>query len=87
MQIAINELKSGLSRVLAEAQAGKVFEITSHSKPIARIIGIPPQQDAALSKLMVSGALTWDGKKPLFEAPLPLGIGVTVSQMVLDDRA
>ena len=63
MHIAINELKSGLYRVLAKAQAGEIFEITSHSKPIARIVGIPQQEDAALSKLMVSGALTWNGKK------------------------
>ena len=63
MHIAINELKSGLYRVLAKAQAGKIFEISSHNKPIARIVGIPQQEYAALSKLMVSGALTWNGKK------------------------
>ena len=87
MHIAINELKSSLSRVLAEAQAGKIFEITCHNKPIARIVGIPQQQDAALSKLMMSGALTWNGKKPQFEAPLQLNKGLAVSQMVLEDRA
>ena len=87
MHIAINELKSSLSRVLAEAQAGKIFEITCHNKPIARIVGIPQQQDAALSKLMMSGTLTWNGKKPQFEAPLQLNKGLAVSQMVLEDRA
>ncbi len=87
MYIAIHELKSGLSRVLAEAQAGKTFEITSHSKPIARITGIPQQENSGISKLIVSGALTWSGKKPEFEAPLVLSKGVAVSQIVLEDRA
>ena len=87
MQIAINELKSGLSRVLAEAQNGKIFEITSHNKPIARLTGIPPHSDAGIARLLASGALTWNGKKPEFQTPYQLSEGKSVSKMVIEDRS
>ncbi len=87
MQIAIRELKSSLSRVLALAQGGEVIEVTSHSKPIARIVGIPPQADEVLRRLMASGVLSWNGSKPRFtltRALLP--IGKPIGKMVLEDR-
>ncbi len=87
MDIAIRELKSNLSRVLAAAQGGEVIEVTSHRKPVARIVGIPPQADDGLRPLMATGALTWRGGKPRLGAPVGLPAGGTpVSQMVLDDR-
>ena len=87
MQVAIRELKSGLSRVLALAQGGEVIEVTSHSKPIARIVGIAPQADEGLRRLMVSGALSWNGRQPMFAPALPLlQGGKSLGQMVLEDR-
>ena len=87
MRITVRELKSGLSRVLARAQGGEVIEVTSHNRPIARIIGIPRQGDAGLGALMASGAAAWDGGKPVFEPPLDLApTGPSVSQMVLEGR-
>lgn len=87
MHIAIRELKSNLSRVLVLAQGGEVIEVTSHSKPIARIVGIPPQVDESLRRLMATGVLSWNGSKPRFaptQALLP--IGKPIGQMVLEDR-
>ena len=43
MHVAVRELKSSLSRVLSLAQGGEIIEVTAHNKPIARIVGIPPQ--------------------------------------------
>ncbi len=87
MQVAIRELKSGLSRVLALAQGGEVIEVTSHNKPIARIVGIAPQADAGLRRLMASGALSWNGRQPMFAPALPLlQGGKSLGQMVLEDR-
>ena len=40
MLVGIREFKSSLSRLLLRAQKGEVIEVTSHSKPIARIVGI-----------------------------------------------
>ena len=87
MQVAIRELKSGLSRVLALAQGGEVIEVTSHNKPIARIVGIAPQADEGLRRLMASGALSWNGRQPMFAPALPLlQGGKSLGQMVLEDR-
>ena len=87
MAIAVRELKAGLSHFLAQAQAGEVIEVTSHNKPIARIIGIPAQGDSGLRQLVASGAVAWAGGKPPLVPPLVLsGSGTTISQMVLEDR-
>lgn len=87
MHVAIRELKSSLSRVLALAQSGEVIEVTSHSKPIARIVGIPPQADEGLRRLMASGILSWDGCKPMFApAQALVPSGKPMGQMVLEDR-
>ena len=87
MQVGIRELKAGLSRVLARARAGEVIEVTSHDRPIARIVGIPDTGEAGLRGLVARGAAAWAGGKPAFAPPLPLAPGGTpVSQLILDDR-
>lgn len=87
MSVAIRELKASLSRVLSRAQGGEVIEVTSHNKPIARIIGIPPQAGDGLRGLIASGTLYWSGGKPRLTLPLKLAArGTPVSQMVLEDR-
>ncbi len=87
MHVAIRELKSSLSRILALAQGGEVIEVTSHSKPIARIIGIPLQTDARLRRLMATGILLWNGSKPRFAPAQTLASGgKPIGQMVLEDR-
>lgn len=87
MLVAVRELKSGLSRLLSLAQRGEVIEVTSHNKPIARIVGIPPQADAGIRRLIAEGALSWSGAKPTFGPPRMLSPGsVPLSQMVLEER-
>ena len=88
MSIAVRELKANLSRVLRRAQAGEVIEVTSHHRPIARIIGIPaPAADAGLRGLIAAGALSWSGGKPRPALPPELAAGgKPVSGMVLEDR-
>lgn len=87
MHIAVRELKSRLSRVLALAQNGEVIEVRSHSKPIARIVGIAPQADPNLRALLATGTLTWKGTKPRLAPAQALSpLGKTVTQIVLEDR-
>lgn len=87
MHVAIRELKSSLSRVLALAQGGEVIEVTSHNKPIARIVGIPPQDDERLRRLMATGVLSWNGRKPRFAPAQALEPGgKPMGQMVVEDR-
>jgi prevent-host-death family protein len=87
MHLGIRELKAGLSRILAQARAGEVIEVTSHDRLIARIVAIPDAGAASLRRLVASGAAAWSGGKPAFAPPLPLAPGGTpVSQRVLDER-
>lgn len=87
MSVAVRELKANLSRVLALAQHGEIIEITSHNKPIARIVGIPGHAGPGLRGLIASGAVCWSGGKPKPKSPVQMSAhGTPVSQMVLEDR-
>ena len=87
MPVAVRELKASLSSVLSRAQHGEVIEVTSHNKPIARIIGIPEHVEPGLRSLIAVGAVSWGGGKPRHEVPVALTArGASVSQMVLEDR-
>jgi prevent-host-death family protein len=87
MRVAVRELKSNLSRMLSRAQAGEVIVVTSHNKPVARIVGVPQTASAGLRDSISRGLLSWAGKKPRVEPPLALGgRGTPVSHLVLEDR-
>jgi prevent-host-death family protein len=87
MRIAMHELKAGLSRYMAQARAGEVIEVTSHDKPVARIVGIPPAGASGITRLLASGAAHWTGGKPEHEAPVRLAKGgKRLSEMILEDR-
>ena len=86
-QVAMRELKAGLSRYVAQARAGAAIEITLHDKPVARLIGISPQGPAGVSRLIAAGAAQWRGGKPSLRPPIALeGGGTSLSSMVLEDR-
>jgi prevent-host-death family protein len=83
----MHELKAGLSRVMARARAGEVIEVTSHDKPVARIVGIPPTGASGLTRLLTSGAAQWAGGKPSHEPAVQLAPGgKSLSEMILEDR-
>lgn len=86
MQVSIRELKAHLSKYINQAQAGQGFEITSHRKVVARVVGVPATPDRGVGRLLASGAATWNGGKPV-GANLRLSAkGTPVSQMVMEDR-
>lgn len=89
MLIAVRELKTHLSSMLARAQRGEVIEVTSHNKLIARITGIPSSEDHLLGELIADGTVTWNGKKPVFPERLPKlsRDGKPLSVMIQEDRA
>lgn len=87
MKIAMHKFKAALSRYVARAQAGEVIELTSHDKPVARVIGIPAEQPPGVARLVARGAAQWDGGKPALQPPVILAAGgKTVSELVLEDR-
>ena len=83
----MHQLKAGLSRYVARARAGEVIEVTSHDKPVARIVGIPATEPLGVARLIARGAAQWRGGKP---APQPavrlLAGGKALSEMVREDR-
>jgi prevent-host-death family protein len=87
MKIAMNQLKAGLSRYVAQASAGQVIEITSHDKPVARLTGVPQAAPVGVANLIAHGLATWSGRKLVLPTPVHLSVGgVAVSQMVIEDR-
>lgn len=88
MKIAMHQLKAGLSRYVAHARAGLVIEITSHDKPVARLIGVPEGISVGLAALLGSGSAQWSGVKPTFRPPVMLGAHPrSMSDIVIEDRA
>jgi prevent-host-death family protein len=87
MRVAIHDLKRSLSRYLARARAGEAIEVTSHDKPVARIVGIPTGQDAGVAGLLASGAARWSGSKPALQPPVVLPErGRPLADAVVEDR-
>lgn len=87
MRVAMHELKAGLSRYVAQARAGEVIEITSHDKPVARLVGVPSDVPASIARLIGSGAAAWSGGKPALHAPVKLPPHPrSMSEMVVEDR-
>ena len=87
MRIAMHVLKAGLSRYVAQARAGAVIEVTSHDKPIVRIVGIPSPGRPGVDRLLASGVATWLGGKPALLPAVKLGAaGRPLSDTVLEDR-
>lgn len=87
MKVAMHALKSGLSRYVARARAGEIIEITSHDKPVARLVGVPPGGPAGVARLLARGAATWAGGKPALHPAVAMSPGGNaVSAIVLEDR-
>jgi prevent-host-death family protein len=88
MAIPVRDLKAHLSSILARARAGEIIEVTSHNKPIARIVGIPEPARHDFGALVAEGLVSWNGGKPAFPKKrwkLSQG-GKTLSEMILEDR-
>ena len=86
MKVSMQEFKSHLAQYVRETQSGKMLELTSHRKVVARVVGVPQAESAGLSRLLAAGMATWQGGKPKGAA---LGLqtgGKSVSAMVLEDR-
>ena len=87
MRVAMHKLKAGLSRYVAQARAGEVVEITSHDKPVARLVGVPAAMPPGLASLLARGAATWAGRKPTLLAPITLPAhSRSLSEFVIEDR-
>lgn len=87
MRVAIRELRAGLSRYVALARDGAVIEITTHGKPVARMIGVPHPSNGGIARLQATGAAQWNGLKlDLLDPVVLCGEGKSLSAIVMEDR-
>lgn len=86
MQVSVRELKTHLSRYLAEVREGRTIEISSHRKIVARLSGVVEARHEGVNRLLAEGTAEWAGGKPQ-GANIRLTSGdQTVSDMLLEDR-
>ena len=85
-QIPVREFKARLSHFLAQAGTHGAIEVTSHRRVVARVIGVPPQANDAIARLIAKGAVAWQGGKPAGAAIRLAKRGKSVSEMLLEDR-
>ena len=84
--VSVRELRSHLSRYLAQVRAGGSLEVTAHRKVIARICKAPDPAASGIARLLAEGAAEWGGGKPV-GADIELStVGGSVSELVLEDR-
>ena len=83
---SIREFKARLSFYIAESRAGKSVDITSHRRPVARLVGVPQQQTEGLAQMIAEGELTWSGGKPKGGHFVLPDAHKSVAEMILEDR-
>ncbi len=86
MQASIRELKDHLSEYLHQVQGGAEILITSHNKPLAKIVPVSFSK-SSIEDLKKDTHVHWNGKKPrLRPLKVKLKSGKKISDIVLEDR-
>lgn len=90
MEVSVRELKANLSAVLRDVAAGQTATITSHKKPVARLLPPLPSADGDdIDKLLAAGIISQrpvpGGLQPRILIKLPPGVG-SLSDAVIEDR-
>jgi prevent-host-death family protein len=84
-EVGIRQLKNEASALIDEIERGEIITVTRNGRVVARMIpaGISP----GLAKLIETGRVHWNGRKPRIAAPLLLrGEGPTAADIVIDGR-
>ncbi|MGM7696971.1 type II toxin-antitoxin system Phd/YefM family antitoxin [Microbacterium sp. A84] len=86
MNVGVRELRDGLSRHLAAVRDGQEITVTDHGKPIARIV--PIDQESPLERLIAEGLVTPAARPSggVLPDPIKLRPGVTVSDLIAEQR-
>ncbi|HVV68899.1 MAG TPA: type II toxin-antitoxin system prevent-host-death family antitoxin [Gammaproteobacteria bacterium] len=87
MQVSVHELKNHLSQYLHQVKAGEFIIVTSHNKPLAKLIPYPQFAEEEANLMAQIEGITWNGKKPRGGGKKrPKIIGKTVAEYVIEDR-
>ena len=89
MEVTVRELKAHLSAIVRRVQAGETALITSHRKPVARLVPPPPSGDSITDRLLAAGVISERPSADVLHRqgpnPLPPGVG-SVADAVIEDR-
>jgi prevent-host-death family protein len=88
-QVGVRELKTNLSRYVAEVREGAEVVVTDHGHPVARLVPIQGQTGMErLAELISRGEVTARQARGPRTVPRPVRLprGATVSDLVPDQR-
>ncbi len=89
MEVSLRDLKANLSAVVRRVQAGETAVVTSHRKPVARLMPPLPTGTDDVDRLLAAGVISErprpGGLAPRRSNPLPAGSG-TLSDAVIEGR-
>lgn len=91
MEVSLRELKSNLAAVVRRVKAGESALVTSHRKPVARLVPVhAPEAGASVTdRLLAAGVISErprpGGLAPWEPNPLPPGVA-PLSDAVIEDR-
>lgn len=89
MEVTVRELKADLSAIVRRVQTGETALITSHRKPVARLVPPPPSGDSITDRLPAAGVISERPSGDVLHRrapnPLPPGAG-NVADAVIEDR-
>ncbi len=87
IKVGIRQLKAELSAYLRKIKAGNTVVITERGKPVGRIAPVQPSPEERLEPLILSGFLSWNGKKFPSRVPtVKTGRKKTMADLVLENR-
>ena len=90
MEVSLRELKANLAAVVRRVKAGESALVTSHRKPVARLIPVAPGGDSVADRLLAAGLMferpRAGGLAKREPNPLPPGVG-SLADAVMEDRA
>lgn len=86
MQVSVHELKNHLSQYLLRVKQGELIIITSHHKPVAKLVSIPQELGGDIEAILQLEGVHWNGKKPQGGENCPKVTGNTVANYVIEDR-
>ena len=86
MRVGVRELRDGLSRYLARAEAGEEILVTDRGRPVARLTGLG--RKLTIDEMIARGIARppLEPKTPIDDSRLPHVEGPPVSDIVIEQR-
>jgi len=87
MKAGIREVKNRFSGYLRRVKQGEIIVITERNTPVAKLVPIKDDEQAAALTLVEQGIASWRGGKPQGIAVPPATSGnKSISSLVVEDR-